>query len=418
MKRTVIVYVLAAVCFVSPGAKAMFVRYETQRVPIERMFTNLQQRLAQNTNNFELTYDLARLHAMAYATNLVSVSVSTNDNRPQFYSPGSDRGVPSNVYMPRSPADRANALRHLTNAMQLYQRAIVLLKNSTNTVSKEWLVLPLELGYAWCLDQAGSRKAALAAYRRVLALAWKKEVTGDFSFKEWVQETWEAVKSGSNPLRIKKHGYIGPGVCYSEEIIGYMLKLLDPTKDADQVAELREKQNALNSMGRAVTPILVPLADRAELSELVNADAGIAFDLDGSGLSRHWGWITPKAAWLVFDPHGQGQITSALQMFGNCTFWIFWRDGYEALRSLDNDHNGVLQGSELDGIALWHDRNCNGISEPGEVMPVADFGITAISCASETDSNSVTWCPHGVTFANGKVRPTYDWIAPSRPTQE
>src|SRR4051794_38571270 len=188
MKLTVIFYVLAAVCFVSPGAKAMFVRYETQRVPIERMFTNLQQRLAQNTNNFELTYDLARLHSMLYATKLVSIGVTTNDGRPQFYSPGTDRGVPSDVCLRESPAGRADALRHLTNAMQLYQRAIVLLKNSTNTVDKEWLVLPLELGYAWCLDQAGSRKAALAAYRRVLALAWKKEVAGDFSFKEWVQE--------------------------------------------------------------------------------------------------------------------------------------------------------------------------------------------------------------------------------------
>jgi hypothetical protein len=50
---------------------------------------------------------------------------------------------------------------------------------------------------------------------------------------------------------------------------------------------------------------------------LTNPNARVAFDLDGSGLPRKWGWITPKAAWLVYDPAGEGRITSGLQMFGN-----------------------------------------------------------------------------------------------------
>jgi hypothetical protein len=134
-------------------------------------------------------------------------------------------------------------------------------------------------------------------------------------------------------------------------------------------------------MGFSITPILVPLVKGAALNDLVNADAAVTFDLDGSGLPKQWGWTTSNAAWLVFDRDGHGQITSARQMFGDVTFWIFWRDGYEALRSLDDDQDGVLQGSELCGIALWHDRNGNGISEPGEVRPVAECGIVSISCA-------------------------------------
>ena len=69
---------------------AMFVRYELQKVPIERLFTNLQQRLAGDTNSFELTYYLARLHSMAYSTNLSEVVVRKNDDLPQFYYPGGD----------------------------------------------------------------------------------------------------------------------------------------------------------------------------------------------------------------------------------------------------------------------------------------------------------------------------------------
>src|SRR5262245_17102310 len=74
-----------------------FMWYETQNVPVARVFTNLQQRLARNTNNFELVYYLARLHAMAYSTNLKEVAIITNKNLPQFNFPGSDTGVPSSV---------------------------------------------------------------------------------------------------------------------------------------------------------------------------------------------------------------------------------------------------------------------------------------------------------------------------------
>jgi len=80
--------------------------------------------------------------------------------------------------------------------------------------------------------------------------------------------------------------------------------------------------------------------------------------------------------------------------------------------------DGALRGDELRDIALWQDRNGNGVSEPGEVRSAAEWGITAISCASETDSSGARWCPTGVTFSNGEMHPTYDWIAPGRPKKK
>ena len=415
--RWALLFFMATLGWFGPfAAKAKFAVSQTRLVPVERLFTNLQQRLARDTNDFEVTYDLARLHSMAYSTpNFVILNVRADTDRPQFYSPWEDSGVPTAVSLSPSSKLRAQALRHLTNAILLYERAIVLLKKSTNdTAYKEWLVLPLELGHAWCLDQAGRRNDALAGYRKALAVAWKEEVTGEFKLKEWVEDKWEAVKAGTSPFRgPARRGYIGPGVCFSEEIIGYMLKLLEPANDAKEIAELKDRQKTLKSVGRAITPILVPLTKATALEELVNPNAAVTFDLDGSGLPRQWGWITPKAAWLVFDPSGQGQITSALQMFGNVTFWIFWRDGYAALRSLDDDHDGALRGPELRGIALWQDLNGNGVSDPGEVRSVAEWGITTISCRGEPHSTGVSWCLNGVTFANGETRPTYDWVAPS-----
>ena len=43
----------------------------------------------------------------------------------------------------------------------------------------------------------------------------------------------------------------------------------------------------------------------------------IAFDLDGTGRRQTWEWITPRAGWLVWDPRGRGQVTSATQLFGS-----------------------------------------------------------------------------------------------------
>jgi hypothetical protein len=396
---------------------SMFMFEETRPVPVQRLLSNLEQRLAENTNDFEVTYQLARLHSMAYATNLTEVDVTKKEGRPVFEFPPMDSGVPRTVAAPGTAAERQAGLSHLTNAILLYERAILLLKRSTNLDEQRWLILPVQLGLAWCLDQAGRRDQAIRAYRVALKYSWKFEVTGDFKIQEWVKDVWNDVRAGKNPLRPHNRGYLGPGVCYSEEIIGYLLKLLDPVKDASEIGDLKKAQQTLTSMGRAITPILVPLGDETDLAELVDPAAAVQFDLDGSGLARRWGWITPKAAWLVWDPDGRGQITSGLQLFGNATFWVFWRDGYAALSALDDNGDGVLSGEELRGLALWSDRNGNGLSDPGEVLPLSAYGIVSLTCREQVHPTGIQWAPMGVTFTNGTSRPSYDWIAPSRATQ-
>jgi hypothetical protein len=74
-------------------------------------------------------------------------------------------------------------------------------------------------------------------------------------------------------------------------------------------------------------------------------------------------------------------------MFGNVTFWLFWETGYDALTSLDDNGDGVLTGDDLKGLAIWHDANGNGICDPGEVKPLSEYGIVALSCRFERDPN-------------------------------
>ena len=231
------VYRLAVLaCVVANVCRAHWVLPQTEEVPIARLFVNLESRLAKNTNSFEARYNLARLHSMAYSTNLFTVAVDKNDGAPFYYYYGSDSGVPRTVQVFKTSDDKNRALKHLTNAISLYERSLALLKKSTNATP--WNILPTQLGLAWCLDQSGQRQKALDTYRKTLRISWKQEVTGDFNFKEWAADVWNDVKSGNNPIHSRSRSSLGPGICFSEETIGYLLSLLDPIKDAKEIAQL------------------------------------------------------------------------------------------------------------------------------------------------------------------------------------
>jgi hypothetical protein len=144
---------------------------------------------------------------------------------------------------------------------------------------------------------------------------------------------------------------------------------------------------------------------------VIDVRARVPFDADGSGLQRRWTWITPNAGWLVFDRHGTGRITSALQWFGSVTFWLFWDSGYDAMRALDDDGDGILRGRELDGLAIWRDLDGDGVADAGEVRPLSSWGIASLSCRHvviDDDPELAAWSAAGVTFDDGRTRPTYD----------
>jgi hypothetical protein len=127
---------------------------------------------------------------------------------------------------------------------------------------------------------------------------------------------------------------------------------------------------------------------------------------------------------LVYDPKHTGSIDSAIQLFGNWTFggkdkfsllmrtsvesWKReemrpWSNGFEALATLDSDHNGLVDKSELASLALWFDRNRNAVSESGEVIPVSELDIESIAYQRATldrGNNSV------VVEGSVSIRPT------------
>ena len=61
-------------------------------------------------------------------------------------------------------------------------------------------------------------------------------------------------------------------------------------------------------------------------------------------------------------------------------------------------------------VAVVRDANSNGISDPGEVKPLAAYKIVALRYAHQRLGDNIWVCLEGVTFANGEMRPSYDWL--------
>jgi tetratricopeptide (TPR) repeat protein len=362
--------------------QGIYVRSESTTVPVARLAANLERELAADPKNAETHLKLARLYGMAYAMNADEVPVATGlGGKPEL--PGSHEvwfgHEPDLVPYAKSAAGQtrsAASREYLQKSLTHYRTALDLNPNS----------LTARLGYGWTLEASGNKPAAIGEYRRVIEQAWPKE---------------QATRAAMPGQRF-----------YTAETAGYLIPLLDVAKDAAEIAELQRRMQHLARVPRAITPVAIPMADDLPARRFIDLNAAVSFDADGSGIRRQWTWITPQAAWLVYDARRSGRVTSALQWFGNVTFWLFWNNGYEALAALDDNRDGELKGNELRYLALWRDANANGVSDPGEVQPLSHYGIVALSCRYDRGDGILTAAEsaHGVRFDSGRVRPTYDVI--------
>ena len=143
--------------------------------------------------------------------------------------------------------------------------------------------------------------------------------------------------------------------------------------------------------GIAVSPISLIWDEDASLNDGMTV---VPFSIDARQPHAFSLWkASEKAPLLVYDPAHTGKITSAKQIFGTYTFGGRttraayyqsdeakkpWDNGYEALSLLDTNHDGKLSAKELDPLALWFDKNRDGISQPGEVLSLSSLGVTAL----------------------------------------
>jgi hypothetical protein len=160
---------------------------------------------------------------------------------------------------------------------------------------------------------------------------------------------------------------------------------------ADHSLEVCAEQSEIGAYSSPIALILEPGYD-IDLDVKVTQFPINPWETDSWSLWK----ASEQAPLLVYDPEHTGQITSGFQLFGNWTFGNksaslrsqashpatekkeLWSNGYEALATLDADADGRVSGSELEPLGLWFDKNRNGVSEPGEVVPLRDADVSAL----------------------------------------
>ena len=97
------------------------------------------------------------------------------------------------------------------------------------------------------------------------------------------------------------------------------------------------------------------------------------------------GWTAPDAeiAFLALDKNGNGTIDDGSELFGNATRLpdgTRAANGFVALAQYDENHDGRIDKSDRiwNSLLLWVDRNHDGISQAGELIPISATAISMI----------------------------------------
>jgi hypothetical protein len=174
------------------------------------------------------------------------------------------------------------------------------------------------------------------------------------------------------------------------------------------------------------TPIVINRTGRPRLS---SAAEGVLFNFWGNGTPFQIPWPADSdTAWLVLDINGNGVIDDGSELFGNRTQLSngrFAAHGYEALAELDANRDGIVNDSDpvYARLALWHDFQRDGVSAPGELVPLVADHITALSLDYKESRYQDEW---GNTFryrapvfvASGRRVFSYDVFFPTDSTDK
>jgi hypothetical protein len=110
------------------------------------------------------------------------------------------------------------------------------------------------------------------------------------------------------------------------------------------------------------------------------------FDVDGDGHLDRVAWVASEdTPFLVRDRNHNARIDGIDEMFGDGTRDRVGggrssRNGFEALAQYDLDSSGVIDHADpvFAELALWFDRNHDGVTDDGELEPLARRKVTRI----------------------------------------
>ena len=377
-------------------------------VPVDRLINNVMAQQKRTPNDPAVLYMLGRLHSLAFAQGNKPVNVflpgksrRTSQTIPEFSAYDQMHVKPDATLAKR----KAPALSHLKTSLQLYRRVVTLKPNE----ALYWY------SYGWMLEQgtpfaSETNAPFLAKPGKVAKPAWRDETL----------KAYRRAFSLSKDADLKReHILEGADVIVSydagKSILALMKNRSLNAAEREETADIEAHLKQMDARPHAVTPLVFPLNGEQSLAELTQNPNPVRFDLASEAVPRLWHWVTPQAGILVWDPKQTGAIASGRQLFGSVTWWIFWKNGFEPLAALDDNKDGVLEGAELAGIAVWQDKDGNGRSDVGEVTPLGKWGVKQIAVRPGGMSEGVPFHSQGIVLQDGSTRPLYDWMPTSVP---
>lgn len=467
-KRRVAAAVMACGMALASPATAMWIM--PKDVPVERIIKNVQDRLANDPSDQAALLTLARAHSMAfYLDKDVIPTYAYGGERLEpvdFFRAGegpADPGIP--------PPKNERAIGHLRESILAFNRLLELQPRKAEAYLG--LAYVLEMGREMSgdvdatprlLNEKHFNAQTVAGYEQSIEKLssselrrgqWSQAILGTGSWNNpqqtrdvYVRALWNQRNTEDPALRKIVRSLLDDNwtaqitECYfyalcaalpddsrrAEQVMmaaGPMLTceaatgyLRAAAADGEQPVEqvrLKVARAAIKAFSElepsnGTTPIVMHLSEFRALNRLTDSSVTTTFDLDGSGRNLRWSWLQPDTALLVWDPAGEGKITSGRQLFGSVSWWLMFGNGYDALDALDDNRDGELSGNELAGLGVWQDRDQDGISDPGEVRTLAQAGVAAISTRSDCEEDGCPAATKGVRLSDGRVLPTYDWI--------
>lgn len=157
------------------------------------------------------------------------------------------------------------------------------------------------------------------------------------------------------------------------------------------------------SWDAAITPIAIDL-DGNGIHTIARADFAGSFDLLGTGTAIQSGWLSSGDAFLAIDANGNGSIDGISELFGGASKG----SGFAKLASFDSNGDGFVTAddAQFGALTLWRDANSNGVTDGGELISLAQAGVTSLAVAFEElpflDANGNLHLERSTAVLNGQ----------------
>ena len=128
-------------------------------------------------------------------------------------------------------------------------------------------------------------------------------------------------------------------------------------------------------------PLIIDLGE--EGIKLTDVENGVYFDLDNNGFAEKTAWIGTEDGFLALDINGNGIIDNGGELFGDQFVMPdgnISETGFEALSSLDENHDGIIDENDavFEQLGVWIDANHNGNTDENELKTLTESGIVSI----------------------------------------